>query len=339
MKHVHTATALVACFLTLMGCGQQAEQKVEDPAKAAYREFRDGYLDADTKAEQVALVERFVTDHPTNRYASYYVVDIIDHYDRLGEPETAYRLVEPVLEAANDPEARFNIGTALAATAAELGRPLDLESLISNLEDEGPLDFYQTLSVLDAAAETGTWDLEERYANQMIVSATPDAFRANYPDREFSDDEVASRVATRKVYGLTHKAWAAYNQGRVDEAMTLFVEADGLTEKNYVGITGTPLETYWGTALWRQGDSEGALEKLAPEVVFGDADSAEPILRQAYAAVHGGDDGFENYLSTTRRELAPTVDDFTLLDYQGNEISLSEARGDSVMLLAFWFPT
>jgi hypothetical protein len=43
-------------------------------------------------------------------------------------------------------------------------------------------------------------------------------------------------------------------------------------------------------------------------------------------------------LWATRNELAPTIDDFELADYQGTPHRLSDAAGD-VILLAFWFPT
>ncbi len=267
MKRRFTAMALIAGLTLAAGCGQKTEQPTEDPARAAYTEFRDAYLDAGTKAEQVALVEQFVTEHPTNRYAGYYVIDIINHYDELGQPETAYQIVEPVLVAADDPEARFNIGMALAPVAADLGQPLDLEPLIADLEAEEPLGFYQTLSVMEAAAKTGAWELEERFADDT-EALQPEAYRAEYPDREFSDEEVAERVAYRRVAAMTHKGWAAYNLGRTDEAMVLFEGADGITDKNYVGLTGTPLATYWGSALWQQGDVEGAIAMLAPEAVL-----------------------------------------------------------------------
>jgi len=339
MNRRFTAMILIAGLTLAAGCGQKTEQPTEDPARAAYTEFRDAYLDAGTKAEQVALVEQFVTEHPTNRYAGYYVVDIIDHYGELGQPETAYQLVEPVLVAAEDPESRFNIGMALAPTAADLGQPLDLEPLIADLEAEEPLGFYQTLSVMEAAAETGAWELEERFADDAMRRSSPEAYRAEYPDREFSDEEVTERVAYRRVAAMTHKGWAAYNLGRADEAMVLFEGADGLTDKNYVGLTGTPLATYWGSALWQQGDVEGAIAMLAPEAVFGDAKQAEPILRQAYGTVNGDDEGYSDFLDATRQELARDVDDFTLMNYDGNPVTLSELKGDSVMLLAFWFPT
>ncbi len=334
-----TAAMLIAGLILVAGCGQKTEEPAEDPARAVYTQFRDAYLDAGTKAEQVALVERFVTEHPTNRYAGYYVVDIINHYDEIGQPETAYEIVEPVLVAADDPTSKFNIGMALAPVAADLGHPLDLESLIADLKSEAPLGFYETVSVMDAAAKTGAWQLEERYANEAMERSTIEAYRAEYPDREFSDKEVQERVANRQVLALTHKGWAAFNLGRADEALAMFEEADGLTDKNYVGLTGTPLATYWGSALLQQGDAEGAIAILAPEAVFGDAKQAGPILRQAYVNVYGDDTGYLEFLESTRLKLARSIDDFTLEDYDGNEVSLAELKGDSVMLLAFWFPT
>ena len=339
MKRQLTVMIIIAGLSLAAGCGQQTEQPIEDPDRAAYTAFRDAYLDAESKAEQVALVEEFVTEHPTNLYAGYYVVDIIKHYDDLDQPETAYRIVQPVLLAADDPEARFNIGMALAPVAADLGKPLDLEPLIADLEAEEPLGFYESLSVMDTAAKTGTWGLEERYADDILSRATPQAYRADYPDREFSDEEVAERVAHRKVYALTHKGWAAFNLGRTDEALVQFAADNGLTEKNYVGLTGTPLATYWGSALLQQGNTHGAIAMLAPEAVFGDTENAEPLLREAYIAFNENSDGYEEFLETTRAQLARDVDDFTLMDYHGNPVTLSELKGDSVMLLAFWFPT
>ena len=104
-------------------------------------------------------------------------------------------------------------------------------------------------------------------------------------------------------------------------------------------VSGCSCRSYWGSALWQQGDVEGAIAMLAPEAVFGDAKQAEPILRQAYGTVNGDDEGYSDFLDATRQELARDVDDFTLMNYDGNPVTLSELKGDSVMLLAFWFPT
>ena len=55
-------------------------------------------------------------------------------------------------------------------------------------------------------------------------------------------------------------------------------------------------------------------------------------------AKNGDDEGFDEFLWATRNELATDVDDFELLDYEGNPFRLSDV-GDKVVLLAFWFPT
>jgi len=341
MKRQFTVMLVIAGVMVVAGCGQETTEQTEDPAVAAYKEFRGAYLDSEDRADQVALVEQFLTDYPNHENAGYFCEDIINYYARdLGQPEKAYENLYPVLAVAEDHEVRFDIGTALAPIAAELGKPLDLKNLAVSLESEDQLNFYQTQQVMDAAAKTGDWALEESYADGALARATAEAYRAEYPDREFSDEDVAKRVTLRRVTALAHKGWAAFNQDRADEAMVLFEEANNLAERNYVGLTGGPLNTYWGTALLRQGDTEGAMTVLAPEAIFGDKKSAEPILRQAYVASNDdSEEGFDEFATFTRGHLARQVDDFTLMDYQGDEVALGDLRKEKVTLLAFWFPT
>jgi hypothetical protein len=89
----------------------------------------------------------------------------------------------------------------------------------------------------------------------------------------------------------------------------------------------------------QSGDTEGAMTVLAPEAVFGDAHAAAPILKEVYVAANGSDEGFQEFLDFSRNHLARPVDDFTLTDYEGREVSFGEIRKDKVTLLAFWFPT
>jgi len=339
MKRHFTVMTVIAGLALAAGCGRQSQQ-AEDPAEAAFKEFRTAYLNVEQRADQVALVEQFLTDFPNSEYAGYFGEDVINYYARdLGQPEKAYEILDGVLAVAEDPEVRFNIGTELVPVASKIGRPVDLTALVADLEAQGELDFHQTQQVMKAAAETGDWELEETYADGALARATAEAYRGEYPDREFTDDEVAERVARRRVTALAHKGWAAFNQGRADEAMALFEEADGLAQRNYVGLTGGPLATYWGTALWQHGDMEGAIRMLAPEVVFGDKEHAEPILRKAYGTANSGEEGYEEFTVFTRRHLARQVDDFTLTNYQDDQVSLGDLRKDKVTLLAFWFPT
>ena len=270
----------------------------------------------------------------------YFAADIVSYYaDDLDEPEKAYETIAAVLERAQDPEVRFWLGTTLAPVAAELERDLDLEALIADYESVGELSFDQAEQILTASAELGSWELLDRYADSALARSTPEAFQAEYPDNEFEEDDLQRYAVGRRVTALANKGWAAYNLGRTDEAMAVFEEADGLAEKNYVGITGTPLARFWGEALLREGDPARAINVISREAVFGDHDSAEPVLREAWIVANDGVEGFEDFIETTRLELAPTIEDFSLTDYEGSTVELAGLRQGKVTLLAFWFPT
>jgi tetratricopeptide (TPR) repeat protein len=339
MKRAFATVLIVAGLFTAAGCAKQPEVTV-DPAVTAYKTFRSAYLDSENRADQVALVEQFLAEYPGHENAGYFAEDIVNYYHRdHDQPERAYQILDGVLNAADDPEVRFNVGTALVPVAAELGHDVDLQGLVSAMEAEGALDFYQTVQLMDAAAALGDWELQARYADDAFSRSTVEAYRAEYPDREFTDDEVEGRVARRKTAALAHRGWAAFNLGRAEEALAMFEEADGVAEKNYVGLADGPLAVFWGSALLQQGDAEAAIQILAPEAIFGDAHKAEPVLRQAYAAVHESEEGYDEFMTFTRGHLARQVDDFTLTNYQGEAVSLADLREDKVTLLAFWFPT
>ena len=92
--------------------------------------------------------------------------------------------------------------------------------------------------------------------------------------------------------------------------------------------------------IWSNIDGMPKPDSLeVPLLIFGENNSAaKPYLREAYAAKHGSEDGFDEFLWSTRNTHAKVADDFELLDYEGNPYSLAEANG-KVTLLAFWFPT
>ncbi len=340
MRHRLALCWVIVGVIFAVGCGQMNPEPAEDPAKAAYSQFREAYLDSENRADQVALVEGFITEWPDHRNSGYFAADVIGYYaDELGDPEKAYSIVAGVLDQAQDPEVRFWLGTNLAPVAADVGRDLDLEGLIADLEAEGELDFDQASQVLTAAAGLGDWELMDSWADAALARSTPEAFQADYPDHEFEADDLQRRANSRRVTALANKGWAAYNLGSVDDAMAAFKEADAIAEVNYVGVTGTPLARYWGEALWRQGEADRAIEVLTPEVIFGDVDGAEPALREAWAAANDGSQEYEEFLLSSRREIARTIDDFSLTDYQGAPVSLSGLRQGKVTLLAFWFPT
>jgi hypothetical protein len=339
MSRFPVALSVIAVVMIGAGCGQHSTES-EDPADAAYSQFRDAYLDAERREDQAALVEEFITEWPDHRNTGYFAADIVTYYsDHLGDGERAYQIVSGVLQGATDPEVRFWLGTTLAPVAADLGRDLDLTGLIADLEASTELGFDHTEQILSAAAALADWDLLDRWSDEALERSTPEAFRADYPNRDFDDEDVQRRADRRRAIALSSNGWAAYNLGRTDDAFGAFENASRLAEKNYLGLSGTPLERYWAQALLDSGDAARAIAVISREAVFGDHARAEPVLREAWTTANDSGEGFDDFLDTARLELAPAIDDFTLTDYQGNTVSLNGVRGDKVTLLAFWFPT
>lgn len=332
-----TPLMVLAAILVAAGCSRQ---EPVDPAAAAFESFRTAYTDAASRADQIAALEDFVGAHPEHPYAGYYAADLISYYAHdLGEPQAAYDKVSAVLARVEDPEARLYLAAELAPLAAELERPLDLAPYIDAVRAGGPLAFDQLDTVMTAAGATGDWQLALSASEEALERATPEAYRADYPDRDFTDEEVAERVRRRRATALTHHAWALYNTGRPDEAFEEFEQADDLRVDSYVGVSGGPLDRLWAQALLDAGQPAAALDRVTQEALFGDTAKALPVALEAYAAVEGGVEGFDAYLAEQRRERAPVLDDVTLADYEGTEHSLDDLRRDKVLLLAFWFPT
>ena len=139
---------------------------------------------------------------------------------------------------------------------------------------------------------------------------------------------------------LAYDGWALYNLGDTGLAFDRFAAADEAKSLTYLGVPNTPLYEFWGRAALGEGQHDSAIELLGAETLFGeDGSGAKPYLREAYAAKNGGEEGFDEFLWATRSELATSVDDFELADYEGNPVSLSGVGDGKVMLLAFWFPT
>ena len=336
LRRLTPLMALVV-IVAAVGCSRQ---EPADPAAAAFEAFRAAYTDAPSRADQIAALEGFVGGYPGHPYAGYYAADLISYYAHdLGQPETAYDKVSAVLARVEDPEARLYLAAELAPVAAELGRPVDLEPYIDAVRAQGPLAFDQLDTVMTAAGATGDWQLALSASEEALARATPEAYRADYPDRDFSDEEVAERVRRRRAAALTHHAWALYNTGAHDEAFGEFEQADELRVDSYVGVSGGPLDRLWARALLDAGQPAAALDRITQEALFGDTAKALPVALAAYAAVEGGVDGFDAYLAKQRRDRAPILDDVTLADYEGRQHSLNDLRRDKVLLLAFWFPT
>jgi len=313
--------------------------KAPPSADDVFAELRAKFSESEDPADKLAIAKSFLSQFPETDYAPMVLdaaVGILE--DDMEDSAQARALVEQTLADVTAPETRFRMKTTLWRLAREQDEPFGLREVAVELVGHRDLKYTDLYGLMELAVEGEEWDLAEEWADAGLTFASADAYRADYPDREFADDEVARRAANRRTFSLGHKAWAAYQQGRVDEAMELFAQGDGEMNFNYVGGPETPLFKYWGRAAFEQGDLDRAAELVEADAVMGGSDFAMDTLKEVFAARNGSDDGFDAYLEQARERLARTVDDFTLPTYEESEFQLASTRG-KVMLLAFWFPT
>jgi len=223
--------------------------------------------------------------------------------------------------------------------AMELGEPMDLGSVAEELAATRGLEFGEMIDIADLALEHEQWELGAAYAEAALDKATPEAFLADYPDDDYTAEEAAAKAERRQVMSLANLGWALWNLGRPGEAMAAFERAAPMKSVNYVGAADTPLDYYHGKALHASGDSAAAMDLLAATAIMGSDDDAMAALSEAYVAVNGSDEGFEEWTWSRRESLARNVDTFTLADYEGNSHDFSALADGKVTLLAFWFPT
>jgi hypothetical protein len=221
--------------------------------------------------------------------------------------------------------------------ARALDREFDITPAIAALEAARPLTFSEHLDLMEVGDVDGNWSMVEKHALAGMELATPEAFRADYPDREFSDEDASRRASNRDAMSRAWLGWSMANTDRVAEALTEFEAADGAASAGYLGIPSGPLYRLWGATEAEHGDRDAGMERLARAALWADDHDAMELLESLYpndeAAIP-----FEHWLWETRLRTARTVDSVTLQNYQGAEHNLEDLRGEA-MLLAFWFPT
>lgn len=329
--------ALVAAAAIAPGCS-----KHEAPAQTeadAFKAAKAAYYKAETPKQKAEIGESYLEKYPGGAHAAGMASVVIEYRGhQLGEPERAYATVDGAFQKASDPETRFAVGMELLPLSYEVKKPIDLGTLVQGLAAKRPLTFNENLDVMEAAVKHEKWPLTEARADLALGQANSETYRADHPKSKADDAKVERAVRRRTTFANAYKAWAMFNLGQQDQAMSLFKKADGDATFNYLGVCDTPLRRFWGEAELAQGNWDRASELLEPSALFGASDTALADLRKAYAGRHGSETGFDAYLWKERERRARKVDDFELPDYKGAKQKLSSLEG-KVTYLAFWFPT
>jgi tetratricopeptide (TPR) repeat protein len=332
-------TILTLCVL--LGLVGACAKQETNPEEEAFGVLRAAWSEAETSEAKTKLAEDYLARFPDTEYSASMAGAIVYYRGNdMEDPKGAYEIVSVALEQIEDPEQRFGVSMELLGLSDSVDVPLDIAQVAIDLGAVRPLTYSEDMSVVETATDLEEWTVADEHALGALELATPEIYLADYPDREFTDEEVASRVARRKALALAYDGWALYNLGDPELAFGRFEAANEANSLTYLGVPNTPLYEFWGRAALGEGQFDRAIELLGAETLFGeDGSGAEPFLREAYAAKNGSDVGFDEFLWATRSELATSVDDFELLDYDGNPVKLSDVGDDKVMLLAFWFPT
>ena len=321
------------------GCAK--EKQAADPAEVAYDELREAWNDAEDTQAKVALAENYLALYPDTGHSGS-MAGAIAYYrgNELEDPAGAWSVIETALEKIEDPEQRFEVGMAALELADSVEIPLNVATLAEELGASRDLTYGEHQRVVGTAIDLEEWEVASEHAATALELATPEAYRANYPDREFTDEEVEERANARKAEALANGGWALFNMGETEAAIVRFEEADAVGGKSYLGLPSSELYSFWGRAALSEGDFDKAIELLGAETAFGNnGNDSETYLREAYVAKNGDEEGFDEFMWSTRNQLAKNVDDFELLDYEGNPVRLSDVGKGNVTLLAFWFPT
>jgi tetratricopeptide (TPR) repeat protein len=334
-------TTILTLIVLVSLTGACAKQEPVSPAEEAWSTLVEAWNGLETAQEKTTLAEDYLADFPDTEHSGS-MAGVVVYYrgHELEDPQGAYDILAPVLEQIEDPEQRFEVSMELLSLADSVEVPLELAQVANSLGAHRPLSYSEHQRVFETAIDLEDWIVADEHSLAALEMATPEAYRADYPDREFTDEDVAERAQTRKATALAYDGWALYNMGDTEMAFARFAAADDVGSVSYVGVPNTPLYTFWGRAALAEGDLDSAIQLLGAEAAFGeDGSGAEVYLREAFAAKNGDEEGFDEFLWATRNELATTVDDFTLLDYEGHEISMADVSTGKVTLLAFWFPT
>jgi hypothetical protein len=328
-------------LIVLVGLAGACTKEAIDPAEEAWSELTEAWGNLETAEDKTRLSEGYLAKYPNTEHSGLLARRIAYYRGyELKDPQGAFDAVFPAIGQIEDPEQRFVASMSLFGLADSVEVPLDIGVVAADLEAVRPLSYDEHQWVAEIATDLEEWVHADQHAHAAFFLATAENFRAENPDREFSDEKVQSIVRHRQGQSLAYEAWALYNQGDTEPAFTRFAEAEAIGSVSYLGVPDNPLYTFWGRAALAEGDLDKAVELLGAETLFGqDGSSSMPYLREAYVAKNGDDEGFDEFLWSTRNELAKTVDDFTLLDYEGSPVSLKDISTDKVTLLAFWFPT
>jgi tetratricopeptide (TPR) repeat protein len=339
------AALLLMSFFVIFGCSgkkQESKQKVAvkaATAKDAYAEARKKRGETESIEEKLAITKDFLKEYPeSDQTAGALEAAFYYQSDRLGDTEGAVAYAEGIRALIKDPRIGTEVDKELLSIYAGAGRPGKMIALAEKLAAADALSFDDRWNVIESAVKLGEWGIVQEYCAGAEAQATAEALRADNPGTDYTDEALHEAVNDRVGRLLVKNGWAQANLGRPDQALADFDKADGLIPRFYFDIPEYDLDIYWGKTLLEKKEYQEAIDKLAMSALVMRRDEALDGLKQAYAGLHSGDNGFEKFAAGLHIKIAPPAPDFEMPDYDGNRHRFADLCSD-VTLLALWFPT
>jgi tetratricopeptide (TPR) repeat protein len=338
MQRTLTAVVLASVLLVLLGVDGVTG---DEPAAVdqAYKEMIDQRREHDEMSERLALTKEFLQQYPESKYTARLIGHVYYYQaEQLGDVPGAIEYAEDLRAKLTDPDIISDFDRRMVELYGEAGMLDRMSTLAGRLEEEGEMKFGDYWNVIEIATNNEKWKMVREYCGKAKPLTTADAYRSDYPQYDFTDEEVRKAADNRSGMVAGKDAWALANLGRADEAMAGFETAGKTLNRSYIGVLDYDIGLYWAKTLLMEGDYDGAIDRFAPEaLIMGDEDALAG-LKKAYVGKNGGEDGFAAFAGKLHAAVAPRVKEFELPDYQGERNEYGDIKGE-VTLLAFWFPT
>ncbi len=338
------AAILILSMVVLTGCGDG--QGSEDRAAKQTTEASDAYEQALKKRrevepieERLAITKGYLDEFPESENTAS-ALSAVFYYqgNRLGDMTGAISYAEAIRSKISDPAIATDVDKELISFYGESGAIAKMTALADQLAAAGTIDFDDQWNIIEAAVTAMDWKLVRDYCARAREKTTAEAFRADHPDEDYSEERITEAINNRVGMLLVKDGWARANQGQLDEALMDFAEADGLIPRYYFDIPEYNLDIYWAKTLLLKKEFQSAIDQFAMSGLVMRNEEALAGLKEAYAGIHGSESGFETYADDLHVRIAQKIDDFEMPDYEGKRHRFFDLRSD-VTLLALWFPT
>lgn len=242
-------------------------------------------------------------------------------------------------------EQRSTVLIIKAAALGQAGRYHDMERTYREVIAGDPQNHEALNNLAYEWARRGTnLDSAEAYAARAVSIA-----REKLPGRRpagITEEEWPETVRMVQGNYLDTYGWALYQRGRLGQALTALRQAEEMAPDPTIGY-------HRGMALYRSGQPDSALPRLAAALAAGieDSSAVRSDLERIYLERFKSLKGLDKLVEGARAELAESrakamaveagklvgtpAPDFTLDDLEAGKRTLSDCRG-RVVVLDFW---